>query len=307
MKNQKDIKRKIKAVLNIKKVTKAMESIANIRLQKAMKSVFPARDYSNELLAFAAQIIKTIDAEKLPNLPLFKSRDPKNALFVVISSDRGLCGFFNNKLLSSAINAISNEKSKGKGVRVIAVGKKGIDFLKRHDSSVVQTYSQNQFEQKSDLAKQLTFDCINEFENKNVDEVYIFYNHFISIGRQEASAMKFLPLLFNIEDIPSHIPLRFEGLFEFGKTFNFPEFIFEPKMEEIIYDLLKRYLETMMLQVLLESNASEHAARMIAMQQSTLSADEMIGDLTMLYNKARQTLITREIIEIVSSAEALNN
>lgn len=316
MKTQKEIKRKIKAVVNIQKVTKAMETMASIKLQKASRLAISARKYSDELYSFVLQIVKSLAFEELCSLlfcrkskSLPAGRQGKNVLFVVFSPDKGLCGSLSGRLMHKFIEVTDEEKKLGKNVKVIAIGKKGAEFLKKRNFDIISTYTSLSNTTSRDIAIKVVEDCVKAFDSQVVDEVYLFYNHFISAVRYDITAVKLLPLSFETEKPLEHIPQKTMPIFGNGypdTKYSLPPLKFEPGLTTVVENIFKDYIETMVMQSLLESIASENAARMIAMQQATINADDMIADLNLLYNKARQMIITRDIIEIVSSAAALS-
>ncbi len=286
MVSQKDIRRKIKAVDNIKKVTKAMETIASIRLQKAVKTVNNARAYSKDFFEFSGSIIASTDSSVLGEIAITKKREVKTVLYIALASDRGLCGVFNSKLLNSVVASAGDLVKSGKSVKVLSVGKKAADVMSRKGYSVISKYPGLTSENAVKTANSIVKEIVALFEKGEVDEVVLAYNLFASTARQEVTENKIIPVS--------------SGEKESVKT----EYILEPKGKELIESIIVHGLMTTLSQAMFDSIASEHAARMIAMQQSTTNADEMITDLTMLYNKVRQALITREIIEVVSGVEA---
>ena len=308
MKNQKDIKRKIKAVASIQKVTKAMETMANIKLQKASKAAVSAREYFFELYSFVNQSVNALTSQQLCSLSLCRKNETKNVLFVVFTSDKGLCGSLNGKMLHKFMEILKEETSHGRNVKVIAVGKKGIDFLRRRKVELISSYTGASGKQKKEIASKIIKDCTEAFISEKIDAVYLYYNHYISTSKSEINALNILPLPFEVEKPYEHIPMIILPVFEevYPETkFALPVFTFEPEPMIFVKELFVKYLEVMVIQIMLESEASENAARMIAMQQATTNASEMIDNLNIVYNKARQSQITGEIIEVVSSAEAL--
>ncbi len=293
MANQKDIRRKIKAIQNIKKVTKAMEAISNIKLQKAMKAVSYSRKYAEELSSFAKSVSSSIN---LSELDICKSnKEAACAVFIVLSSDKGLCGYFHSKLFASVLKAAHEKELKGKKVILITSGKKAFDFFNRKGFEIIHSSSVSDHVNNIAAADKVLSKSADMFFKGTCESVEIFFNYFASLGRQEATSVTLFP--FAPESLGNSEASNASGAR--------PDYIFEPNQEELALGLLTQYLATRLVLCFTESTASEHAARMIAMQQATINADDMIMSLTMLYNKVRQASITREIIEVVSSAEAL--
>ena len=308
MSNKKDVRRKINAVANIMKVTKAMETMASIKYQKSSKLAGSARDYSNELYAFVSQLVRSLSPEVASGLKLCEAKKTGEVLFVIFNSDKGMCGSLNTQLLHKVVRAQAQEKKNGRKVRFITVGKKGYDFLKRRDYEIISGYNSVPFSDRADTARRLVNEMIDFFRKSSAEEVYLFYNHFVSSTKSEISAIKLLPLVFEPEKKLDHIPVREMPLFSevYPQTkFQLPAFAFEPDSGIFLEEVFIKYLETTVIQVILDSDASENAARMIAMQQATKNAEDMIQALTVAYNKARQSQITGDLIEITSSAEAL--
>lgn len=308
MSNQRDVRRKMKAVANIMKVTKAMETMASIKYQKSSRLASSARDYSNELYSFVSQVVEFLAPEIVAELKLCEIKKTGEVLFVVFTSDKGMCGGLNTQLLHKVAEAAAEEKMKGRKTRFISVGKKGTDFFKRRSFEVISGYNTAPFSSRYETARHLVNEAIGLFKKTEIEEVYLFFNHFISSTRTEISAIKLLPLVFEMEKHLDHIPVCEMPLFSevYPHTkFQLPSFAFEPDSRVFLEEVFIKYLETMVIQVILDSDASENAARMSAMQQATENAKEMIQNLTVAYNKARQAQITGDLIEITGSAEAL--
>lgn len=308
MQSQKDVKRKIKTISSIQKVTKAMESIANIRLQKVIKVLYAMRPYAEDLSRFIFEVFVLSGKDRLKEIvPYFRKERTTKVLFVVLSADRGLCGMYNSRLISVVSDAARFEVLKGRKLKLITVGKKAADYFSRRHYEMVGNYPSVSLEDVPEFSKKLVGQCARIFEERKADEIYVFYTHFISMGKQEVYALKLLPV--EMESGEEHnIPIRAGALFEEDDDLEYrlPEFICEPSERSLLPEIFLHYFEISMRQMMLETIVSEHASRMIAMQQSTSSADDMIKGLTMQYNKIRQSLITRELTEIINSVEALN-
>lgn len=285
-----DIKRRIVGVKNTQQITRAMKMIAAARLRRAQENIINARPYSRSI---AEVLTHLLNIEKNSNNPLFTERKVENAAVVIITSDRGLCGSFNMNVIRSAEEFIRKDLSElysnGK-VQVYCAGKKGDDYFTKRNFNVVGSYpgifSRLKFEFASGLVKELT----QKYLSGNIDIVYLVYNEFKSIIQQKTVVEQMLPIK----------PFK-ENFDEDEST----DFIYEPDKIGIINSLLPKHLNSLMWKALLESYAAELGARMTAMDMATENAKELIRSLQLKYNKERQASITREIIEIVSGANAL--
>ncbi len=261
-----------------------MEAIANIRLQKAMKTIYASRQYYKELKEFSCSVTANVN---LNDFPLAAKRPQTGAkTVVVITSEKGLCGYFNSRLMATAVEAINKDIAQGIKISVIPVGKKAVDYFSKRGFDIAAKYSGFPAQDQKKIAGEIADIAIKLFLNGSTDEVSVFYNYFASMSRQDATLIKVLPFVSDQAGSPG-------------------DYLFEPDQESITSAVMYQTIVTDIVSCFLESNASEHAARTIAMQQATINADDMISALTMLYNKVRQASITREIIEVVSSAEAL--
>jgi len=279
-----DIKKRIKSVESTKQITKAMEMVAAAKLRRAQTRVESARPYGLKM----QQMLESLaGAAASLHHPLFEERKVSSSLLVVVTSDRGFCGSYNSNIMRAAGNYL-NESPEG-SVKLGLVGKKCVDFFKKKPYPIAfkipQTGGQADLQMVRDLANTIT----SSFESGEVDEVRLLYTQFVTIAKHNLTLEKFLP----IEKI------------EAGDEGMPSQYIFEPSAEEIFANLVPRYCLTKILSALLESFASEFGARMIAMSNASNNADEMIDNLTLVYNKARQAAITNELLDIVGGAEAL--
>ena len=287
MANLKDIRNRIKSVTSIQQVTKAMKMVAAAKMRRAQENMEQARPYTNRLTEMLDSLIHEIDRDILPEL---QKRDTVNRkLFVIVTADRGMAAAFNTNIIKIAQKAIDKfglDKSD-----LICIGKKGISFFKNRKYNIVAEYIDFWNELNYQNAIDIGTNIISKFINNEVDQVQVVYNQFINVGKQEVQNETFLPLSYESkEDTISVASNR----------------IFEPSKNHVVKSLVPRYLNTKVWQYLLESFASEQAARMVAMENATTNAQDMIKDLKLQFNKARQTAITTEMLEIVSGAEALN-
>ena len=287
MANLKDIRNRIKSVTSIMQVTKAMKMVAAAKMRRAQENMEQARPYTYQLSEMLDSLILEIDRNMLPEL---QTRDTvKRKLFVVITADRGMAAAFNTNVTKEAQKAI-DEFGKD-NADLICIGKKGISFFKNRKYNIVTDYldfwSGLNYQHAIDIGKNI----ISRFVDCDVDQVQIIYNKFINVGKQEVQNETFLPLSYE----PSE-----------DATPGASDRIFEPSKDDVVKALVPRYLNTKVWQYLLESFAAEQAARMVAMENATTNAQDMIKDLKLQFNKARQSAITTEMLEIVSGAEALS-
>jgi len=282
MANLKDIRDRIKSVKSIQKVTKAMKMVAAAKMRRAQERMEEARPYAQRLQSVIGHLLPDVDREFLNLLHI---RPVKRVAYVVVTSDRGLAGSFNSHVLKksqSEIDKIGKEK-----VDLFCIGKKARDHFKQRDYKIIESHLDFWNDLSFGDAIQIGKGIISHFTNGNVDEIHVVYNEFVNIANQYAESEKLLPLEFSEEDL-SH-----------------PERLYEPDKNQLVKSLIPRHLNIQVWKYLLESYASEQAARMVAMENATENAEEMIKDLTMEFNKARQAAITKEILEIVGGAEAL--
>ena len=287
MANLKDIRNQIKSVKSIQKVTKAMKMVAAAKMRRAQENMEKARPYTSKLNKMLNSLIPEIDRSILPELESRAEIDHK--LFVVITADRGLAGAFNSNVIKMAQKAI-DKFGKDKSV-LICIGKKSLSHFKIRKYNIIEDYIDFWSELGFQHAISMGEKIISHFISGEADEVQVIYNKFINVGKQEVRYEKFLPLKYESQDESSSI---------------MTDRIYEPSKASVVKAMVPKYLNTQIWQYLLESFASEQAARMVAMENATTNAEDMINDLSLKYNKARQSAITTEMLEIVSGAEALN-
>ena len=282
MANLKDIRDRIKSVKSIQKVTKAMKMVAAAKMRRAQERMEEARPYAQRLQSVIGHLLPDVDRELLNLLCI---RPVKRTAYVVVTSDRGLAGSFNSHVLKKAQSEI--DKIGKERVDLFCIGKKARDHFKRRDYKIIESHLDFWNDLSFGDAIQIGKAIISHFTDGNVDEIHVVYNEFVNIANQYAESEKLLPIEFSEEDL-SH-----------------PERLYEPDKNQLVKSLIPRHLNIQVWKYLLESYASEQAARMVAMENATENAEEMIKDLTMEFNKARQAAITKEILEIVGGAEAL--
>ena len=282
MANLKDIRDRIKSVKSIQKVTKAMKMVAAAKMRGAQERMEQSRPYSNSLAEVIQHLLPDVDREMLPLLDV---RDVKRKAYVVVSADRGLAGAFNTNLLKIAQKEI-DEFGK-ENVDLFCIGKKSRDHFKRRGYNIIESHVEFWAEMEFENAMMIGRSIIDHFTSGQVDEIHVAYNYFLNIAHQEVKSESLLPLVYESVEGVSHNRL------------------YEPSKEELVTSLIPRHLNVQMWKYLLESYASEQAARMLSMENATSNAQDMIKDLTLQFNKARQAAITTEMLEIVGGAEAL--
>jgi F-type H+-transporting ATPase subunit gamma len=282
MANLKDIRDRIKSVKSIQKVTKAMKMVAAAKMRRAQERMEEARPYAQRLQSVIGHLLPDVDRELLNLLCI---RPVKRTAYVVVTSDRGLAGSFNSHVLKKAQSEI--DKIGKERVDLFCIGKKARDHFKRRDYKIIESHLDFWNNLSFGDAIQIGKGIISHFTDGNVDEIYVVYSEFVNTANQYAESEKLLPLEFSEDDL-SH-----------------PERLYEPDKSQLVKSLIPRHLNIQVWKYLLESYASEQAARMVAMENATENAEEMIKNLTMEFNKARQAAITKEILEIVGGAEAL--
>ncbi len=283
MASTKDIRRRIRVVKNIEKITSAMKMVAAARLRKAQERAEAARPYAEKMREVMGNLASS--AGEIEH-PLLEVREERKVLFVVIGADRGLAGSYNVNVMQKAVREIGDRDAED--VRLVTIGKKAAAFFRKKPYEVVSELTPPGSEVAFSDIRGVTTQVRSMFENREVDAVYLVYAKFMSPMRQDPTVVQLLPMSAPVSGEAAHA-----------------DFIFEPKAEQLLGALLPRYVDTQVYQALVESQASEHGARMTAMSAATKNAGEMIDTLTLQYNKARQAAITTEIMEIVSGAEAL--
>lgn len=284
----KDVKDKIEGVKKTSQITKAMNMVASAKLRGAQEKMERFRPYNQK---FAAAMSNLSGGMEAGNLPLMEVRDVQTAEIVVVTSDRGLCGSFNSHIVSTAEKLMKQYEAEGKKVSIVCVGKKGYQYFKK-TGKVRTSYTDIMGTFQMFNARQIATDVAENFMVGESDEVRIVYGKFYSVGVQKPEVEELLPIK----------PLDSE---ESESAQISGAYTYEPEPGEIMEVLLPLYMNVQIYHAMLEVGASEHAARMTAMDNATNACKDMIHDLTQLYNKARQTAITSELMDIVGGAEAL--
>jgi F-type H+-transporting ATPase subunit gamma len=287
------IRTRIKSVRNTQKITKAMKMVAAAKLRRAQEAVQRARPYAQLIDEMLASLSRA-GGEGAEVHPLMQVRPVKRVEVVMLTSDRGLCGGFNANVIRRGQRFLVEEGASLAHVQFSTVGKRGREFAKKRGIATRKDYAGFFGKLQHGHAKEIAEDLIAAYQGGELDAVYLLYNEFRSAISQKISLVQLLPI------VPKAAAKKE------GKGGLVPaEHLFEPTREEVLQQLLPKHLAMQIWRALLESEASEHGARMTAMESATKNAKEMIGRLTLEYNRARQAAITKELMEIVSGAEAL--
>ncbi len=277
-----DMRRKIRSVKSIQQMTKAMKTVSAAKLRKTQGRMLSTRPYSYLL----SKMIKSISSKvEIKSHPLLEVREEKNVDLIIITSDKGLCGAFNSKIIEKAENFIHS--LSGKEVNLILLGRKGRDYFRKRRYPIRNSWIDIFFKFSYEKSLEISEFIIELYEKKLTDAIYVVYNEFKSTARHDVVVEKLLPVE------------------PFEEIEGYREFLFEFPPEVIFSKLLPIYVKFSLYHMMLESAVSEHASRMIAMDNASRNAEELIDRLTLLMNKIRQTSITKEIVEITTAAEAL--
>lgn len=289
------IKRRIRSVSNTKKITKAMELVSAAKMRKAVRNTLTSRAYAGTAWEIVLRLSEKADRK---HHPLFAEREAKRVAVILVSSNRGLCGAFNTNIAKKALQTANNlplttntseVRSQKLEVEYLTLGKKARDVIRRGGATIGADFEKQDVTTAVTQISALAHTVIDGFTKGTYDRVYIAYTHFVSSLRQEAVVKQILPI--------TGVPTETEHT-EY-------EYIFEPSPEILFNDLLPRLITLQVYQATLESDASEHSARMLAMRNATDAAGDMISDLTLSFNQARQAGITQEIAEISGGKAAL--
>ena len=292
MANLKEVRIRISSVTSTQQITKAMKLVSATKLRRAQNAITLMRPYATKLNGILSNLSDSIDIDSLK--VYFEPRPIKNVLIVVITSDRGLCGSFNANVIKMANRTIlekySAQKESG-NITVIGIGKKGHEYFSKQSSTYIDTFKDSLLTPSAETGFAVGEFILNSFTSGKFDAVEVVYNQFKNAATQILSAEQFLPI-----DTATFAQ-------ESGKK---NDYIFEPNKEEILLELIPRILKTQIFRCMLDSLASEHGARMIAMDKATDNAGELLKSLKVEYNRVRQAAITTEISEIVGGAAALS-
>ncbi len=287
MPTPREIRRRIQSIKNTSQITRAMEMVAASKMRRAQQAVTASRPYSERLRLMIGDLAAMAAMEEEQDeFPLLQRREIKRSQIMLVTADRGLAGAFNSNIIRRGLQFMREREEGFDNIDVVAIGRKGRDFLNRYGQPLVADFT--------NLPDRLTIDDVRpmiqiaseDFVAGKVDAVHVVYTQFINTLRQEPRVMQVLPI---------------EPAEDTGEV---RDYIFEPDPATVLNELLPRYIEVQIYQTLLESIASEHSARMVAMRNATDNAKEIQDELTMSYNKARQAQITAEVSEIAAGAVA---
>jgi F-type H+-transporting ATPase subunit gamma len=288
MASTQQLKRRIGSVKNTKQITKAMELVAASKMRKATEAAHRGRAYRQ---AAHSMLSRLATVTEISEHPLYKTRDIKTRLYVVITSDRGLAGAYNANIIKMLTRAAQEDRKSGVKTEVIIVGKRGAQFLRRVEHiDIVAAYTEFADHPTANDIRPILDTVTDLYSNAKVDEVKLLYTEHKSNILQEAMQISILPAQFEAEDTDE-------------QTLN--DVTFEPSVQEVLDNVTERLMEVQIWQALLESIASEHSMRMLSMKNATDNATDIISDLTLEFNTARQAKITQELAEITGGAEAM--
>jgi F-type H+-transporting ATPase subunit gamma len=292
MASLRSIRTRIKSVRNTQKITKAMKLVDAAKLRGAQDAVIRARPYAQLLGEMLGSLARSRAEAGMAPVPLMETRALKRVEVVMLTSDRGLCGGFNSNIVRRAQRFVVEDGPRFEGMQFSTIGRKGRDFARKRGFVTRKDYVGFFAKLRFPQAKEVADDLIAEFLSGRIDGAFLLYNQFKSAISQTITLTKLLPI-----EAPPGEQQGKGGILT-------PEHLFEPGRKELLDTLIPRQLSTQIWRALLESKASEHGARMTAMDAATKNAGEMIGRLSLQYNRARQAAITKELMEIVSGAEA---
>jgi F-type H+-transporting ATPase subunit gamma len=284
--SSREIQRRIRSVSNMSQITRAMEMVSAVKMRRAQQRVTTSRPYSEQLSQIMSDLASLQpDPDQLAKFPLLQRRPIENVMMIVVAPDRGLTGALNSNILRRASRFVLEEANAP--VRIITIGKKSRDYFVKTKQNVIAEYI--------NLGDNVTFDevrgiadiAMDEFISGRVDAVYVVFARFVNTLTQRPEVVQLLPM---------EPPKTHDG---------YVDYIFEPSPEEVLNQLLPRYIEVQLYQAILESLASEHSARMVAMRSASDNAKEIVSELTLSRNKARQAQITQEVSEIAAGANAM--
>ena len=294
MASAREMRLRIKSVKNISQVTRALEAVSAAKVRKAIQAVTATRSYATKAWQVLTHVAAQPGRQSLHPL-LSERHNPKNALIIVITGDRGLAGAYNTNVIRFSAQRFDQYQLP---VKYISVGRKGRDLLIRRRKQVIADFSNLPAAPSFADVSAIGHLAVDEFKKGEVDEVYLVYTDFVNMGRQIATLKKLLPL-----EVGGGTGRVMD--YEQAKTGPAAAYEYEPDQREILDEIIPRFTALQVYQAVLESQASEHAARMIAMRNSTDNAKELVGALQLAYNKVRQQAITNDILDIVGGAEAL--
>lgn len=286
MSGLKEIRNRISSVSSTMQITNAMKMVSAAKLKKAQDRITATLPYSNKLSELIKSISASLDSDE--SSPLFEKRELKKPLLIVITSNKGLCGGFNSSIIKEVYNLTTKYGSNTPDL--LTIGKKGNDIL-RKKFNVISSHNEVYDNFSYSSVKEIAENIMQRFESEEYDEVVLVYNHFKNAATQIITKEQYLPILDDSDDTSNATG----------------DYIFEPNRAKILEELIPKSLAIQLFKAISDSIAGEHGARMTAMHKATDNATDLRDQLKLTYNKARQTAITNEILEIVGGAEALNS
>ena len=287
----KEVRNRIKSVQSTQQITKAMKMVSAAKLRRAQDAIIQMRPYASKLQEMLSNIVSNVEGGS--SIALAEIRPVKKALLIVITSDRGLCGAYNANIQKRAVATIQDRYTEVKNagnLTIWAIGKKGAEFFQKRGFNVYTRFRDTFLQLSFEAVQACAQAAVQAYQQKEFDAVEIVYSEFKNAASQVFAAEQFLP-------IPKNEPVK-------GKTKK-ADFIFEPDQDQLIAELMPKILNTQLYKAVLDGNASEHGARMTAMDKASENANELLKSLKISYNRARQAAITTELTEIVSGAAAL--
>lgn len=288
MANLKEVKERINSVSSTQQITKAMKMVAAAKLRRAQDRIVQLRPYSGKLSALLANVSSGNSGEGMNTYS--EEREISTVLIVPVTSDRGLCGAFNSSVVKATKRLIESDELQDKNIEILPIGKKSNDNFKKRSYPLVDSFWSVFGDLSFENVREAAEYAMDSFENGKYDKVYLIYNEFKNVATQIVRTEQFLPILELEKD-------------ENVKTNT--DYIYEPSRDFIVEELIPKSLKIQFYKAVLESNASEHGARMTAMSKATDNAADLLKELKLTYNRTRQAAITKEILEIVGGAEAL--
>jgi len=285
MSNLRELRRRIKSVKSIKHITSAMQKISASRLMRAKKRFLNAKPYAEVILEMLSSVMAECSGVSVH--PLLETNPGNQSLLFIISADKGLCGAFNSSLLRKVDNFLEEKNTQGAAVSLVCFGKKAVDHFKRNKQKVLLEFQNTPVFPKFPYISTIANELIERYTKKEFTDVYVAYNKFISSYKQVSAITKLLPL-----DVPK-------------TSQQASNYIYEPSAQVFFGELLSARVRAFIWSVILESSIGEHSARMIMMEQASVNAGRMIDTLVLDSNKLRQSIITKELTEIVGTSEAL--
>jgi F-type H+-transporting ATPase subunit gamma len=293
MADRKEIRKRISSVQNTRQITRAMKMVAAAKLRRAQDAILSTRPFAYRIYSI---LLSLFQREGIQH-PLLVSREEKKIRLIIVAGDRGLCGSFNANVFKEAQRFIKTKEAAGIEVSLDVIGKKAHDFFKK--KYTISSYHEGLLSKVTySKASAIAHEILEAYLKEEFDAIYLVYNEFKSAIQQRVTVERLIP-------VATEVPEGVVGILKVGEDERFKNYIFEPSKEEILNDIVPKHFYMQFFRCVLESVASEHGARMSAMENASKNASEMIEDLTLLYNKARQAAITKELMEIVGGVEAM--